>query len=145
MTPPVYTNRVLLVGHVGRDADLRWTAGGSPVANFTLCTVEHWVDRARRQQQRTEWHRIVVWGRPAEQHAHEWTAGRWVRVEGQMQTREWKDKDGRAQWTTEIVADRMELLDAPPAPPPPPPPAKARPKLEVVPISFTQLGPEDPQ
>mgnify|MGYP001603838866 CR=1 FL=1 len=103
-------NKVILVGHLGRDPEVRFTAGGTSVANFTLATNDVWTDKAGEKQERTEWHRIVVWGKQAEIMGEYLTKGKQVYVEGSLQTREWNDRDGNKRTTTEIRAQRVIML-----------------------------------
>ena len=103
-------NKVILVGNLGRDPELRYTKGGQAVANFTLATNERWNDKDGNTQERTEWHRIVVWGKPAENCAQYLQKGRSVYIEGRLQTREWEDKDGHKRYTTEIVGQTVQFL-----------------------------------
>jgi single-strand DNA-binding protein len=103
-------NKVILVGNLGRDPELRYTQNGSAVANFTLATNERWRDKDGNNQERTEWHRIVVWGRAAENCAQYLQKGRSVYVEGRLQTREWEDKDGNKRSTTEVNALNVQFL-----------------------------------
>jgi single-strand DNA-binding protein len=103
-------NRVILIGNLGRDPELRYTQSGSAVANFTLATNERWRDKDGNNQERTEWHRIVVWGRTAENCAQYLQKGRPVYIEGRLQTREWEDKDGNKRNTTEINALNVQFL-----------------------------------
>jgi len=103
-------NKVILVGHLGRDPEVRFTAGGTTVANFTLATNDVWTDKAGEKQERTEWHRIVVWGKQAEIMGEYLTKGKQVYVEGSLQTREWNDRDGNKRQTTEIRAQRVIML-----------------------------------
>ena len=103
-------NRVILIGNLGRDPELRYTQGGSAVANFTLATNERWRDKDGNNQERTEWHRIVVWGRSAENCAQYLQKGRSAYVEGRLQTREWEDKDGNKRNTTEVNALTVQFL-----------------------------------
>ena len=104
-------NKVFLVGNLGRDAEQRHTAAGRAVSNFTLATTDTWTDKASGQrQERTEWHRIVVWGRQAESLQPYLTKGKQICVEGRLQTREWNDRDGNKRYTTEVQADRITLL-----------------------------------
>ena len=104
-------NRVILVGNLGRDPELRYTAGGQPVTSFSVATNERWNDREGKPQERTEWHRIVVWGKQAENCANYLQKGRTVYIEGRLQTREWEDKEGQKRQTTEIVAQTVQFLD----------------------------------
>jgi single-strand DNA-binding protein len=104
-------NKVFLVGNLGRDAEQRHTTAGRAVSNFTLATTDTWTDKASGQrQERTEWHRVVVWGRQAESLQPYLTKGKQICVEGRLQTREWNDRDGNKRYTTEVQADRITLL-----------------------------------
>ena len=104
-------NKVILVGNLGRDAELRYTPGGAPVATLNLATTEVWNDKTSGQkQEKTEWHRIVLWGKSAESLSEYLTKGKQIFVEGRLQTRKWQDKDGNDKYTTEIRADRITLL-----------------------------------
>jgi len=102
--------KVLLIGNLGRDAELRYTAGGTPVATLNLATTETWRDKSNQKQEKTEWHRVVIWGKTAETLAEFLKKGKQVYVEGRLQTRKWQDKDGKDVYTTEIRADRTLLL-----------------------------------
>ena len=108
-------NKVILVGNLGRDPELRYTQGGSAVTNFTLATNEKWRDKDGNNQERTEWHRVVVWGRQAETCAEYLAKGRQVYLEGRLQTRQWEDKEGNKRWTTEVVAQRVQFLGSKPS------------------------------
>ncbi|HYU17442.1 MAG TPA: single-stranded DNA-binding protein [Chloroflexota bacterium] len=104
-------NKVILVGNLGRDAELRYTPGGAPVATLNLATTEVWNDKTSGQkQEKTEWHRIVLWGKSAESLSEYLTKGKQIYVEGRLQTRKWQDKDGNDKYTTEIRGDRIVLL-----------------------------------
>ena len=103
-------NKVILVGNLGRDAELRYTPGGAAVATLNLATTDVWNDRNNQRQERTEWHRIVLWGKQAESLQEYLTKGKQIFVEGRLQTRQWDDKDGNKRYTTEIKADRITLL-----------------------------------
>jgi single-strand DNA-binding protein len=104
-------NKVILVGNLGRDAELRYTPGGAPVATLNLATTEVWNDKTSGQkQEKTEWHRIVLWGKSAESLSEYLTKGKQIYVEGRLQTRKWQDKDGHDKYTTEIRGDRIVLL-----------------------------------
>jgi single-strand DNA-binding protein len=103
-------NKVILVGNLGRDAELRYTPGGSPVATLNLATTEIWNDKAGQRQEKTEWHRVVLWGKTAESLNEYLTKGKQIYVEGRLQTRQWDDKDGNKRYTTEIRGDRIVLL-----------------------------------
>ena len=103
-------NKVILVGRLGRDPELRYTQGGQAVANFTVATNEFWRDKDGERQERTEWHRIVAWGKQAEFCGNYLSKGRQVYVEGRLQTREWEDKEGEKRRTTEIVANSIQAI-----------------------------------
>ena len=103
-------NKVILVGNLGRDAELRYTPGGAAVATLNMATTEVWNDKAGQKQEKTEWHRIVLWGKTAESLAEYLTKGKQIYVEGRLQTRQWDDKDGNKRYTTEIRSDRVVLL-----------------------------------
>ena len=104
-------NKVILLGNLGRDPELRYTPGGQPVANFTVATNESWTKKdGSGREERTEWHRIVAWGRTAELCAQYLAKGRTVYIEGRLQTREWENKEGQKQRTTEIVANTVQFI-----------------------------------
>jgi len=103
-------NKVILVGNLGRDPDIRYTPGGQAVANFTMATTERWNDASGEKKERTEWHRIVVWGKQAEIVGEYLKKGRQVYVEGSLQTREWTDREGNKRYTTEVRAQRVQML-----------------------------------
>src|SRR3954467_12824349 len=103
-------NKVILVGNLGRDAELRYTPGGAAVATINMATTEVWNDKGGQRQEKTEWHRIVLWGKTAESLAEYLTKGKQIYVEGRLQTRQWDDKDGNKRYTTEIRSDRVVLL-----------------------------------
>ncbi len=103
-------NRATILGNLGRDPELRFTQGGEPVCNFSVATNEKWKDKSGELQERTEWHRIVVWGKVAEHCAQYLSKGRSVYIEGQIQTREWDDKEGVKRQTTEIKAFSVQFL-----------------------------------
>jgi len=106
-------NRVLLIGNLGADPDLSYTPSGTAKATMRLATHEHWTNKDGTKGERTEWHRIIAWGRLAEVMGEYATKGRQLFVEGRLQTRSWDDKDGNKRWTTEIVATNIQLLSAP--------------------------------
>jgi single-strand DNA-binding protein len=106
-------NKVILIGNLGRDPELRYTQGGQAVVNFTLATTESWNDKSGERVERTEWHRIVVWGRTGEICAQYLAKGRTVYVEGRIQNREWEDKEGQKRRTTEINAQTVQFLGGP--------------------------------
>lgn len=103
-------NKAILVGRLGRDPETRYTSSGQAVCNFTLATDESYRDRAGERQKRTEWHRIVVWGKQAEiaqQYLHK---GSLIFLEGRIQTRQWDDREGQKRTTVEIVANNFRML-----------------------------------
>ena len=107
-------NKVILIGNLGRDPELRFTQGGQAVCNFTLATTERFGGRdGGAPQERTEWHRIVVWGKQAENCAQYLAKGRSVYVEGRLQTRDWEDKEGNKRRSTEITALLVQFLGGP--------------------------------
>jgi len=119
-------NKVILVGRLGQDPDIRYGASGNAVANVSLATSEVWKDKdTGDKQEKTEWHRVVFFKRLAEVIAQYVTKGDMIYVEGALQTRKWQDKEGNDRWTTEIVARNMQMLqtkgnssqDRPPEPP----------------------------
>ena len=103
-------NKVILVGNLGRDAELRYTPGGAAVATLNLATTEIWNEKAGQRQEKTEWHRVILWGKQAESLQEYLTKGKQIYIEGRLQTRQWDDKDGNKRYTTEIKADRVTLL-----------------------------------
>jgi single-strand DNA-binding protein len=103
-------NKVILVGNLGRDAELRYTPGGAAVATLNMATTEVWNDKAGQRQEKTEWHRVVLWGKSAESLSEYLVKGKQIYVEGRLQTRQWDDKDGNKRYTTEIRGDRIVLL-----------------------------------
>ena len=103
-------NKVILVGNLGRDAELRFTPGGAAVATLNMATTEVWNDKAGQKQEKTEWHRVILWGKSAESLSEYLTKGKQIYVEGRLQTRQWDDKDGNKRYTTEIRSDRIVLL-----------------------------------
>ena len=105
-------NKVILVGNLGRDAELRYTPGGAAVATLNLATTEVWNDKGGQRQEKTEWHRVILWGKQAETLQEYLTKGKQIYVEGRLQTRQWDDKDGNKKYTTEIKADRVTLLSS---------------------------------
>ncbi len=106
-------NKVILIGNLGRDPEMRYTQNNTPVANFTVATSDQWTDRNGEKQERTEWHRVVAWGRLAEICGQYLQKGKQVYIEGRLQTREWQDQNGQKRYTTEIVAREMQMLGRP--------------------------------
>jgi single-strand DNA-binding protein len=103
-------NKVILVGHLGADPDMRYTPSGQGVCELRLATSESWNDKNGQRQERTEWHRIVVWGKRAEVCSKYLSKGRQVFVEGRIQTRNYVDKDGNKRYMTEIIANDVQFL-----------------------------------
>lgn len=104
-------NKAILIGNIGRDAEVRHTQGGDAVATLSLATSESWTSKKSGQrEEQTEWHRVVIWGKTAENLSKYLMKGKQIAVEGRIQTRKWKDKDGNERYTTEIRADRVTLL-----------------------------------
>ncbi|OFZ83114.1 MAG: single-stranded DNA-binding protein [Bdellovibrionales bacterium RIFOXYD1_FULL_44_7] len=103
-------NKVILVGRLGQNPEVRYTPSGMAVANFSVATNESWTDKSGQKQERTEWHKVVVWGKLAELCNQYLTKGRQAYVEGRLQTRQWQDKDGQTKYTTEIQAQTVQFL-----------------------------------
>ena len=103
-------NKVILLGNLGRDPETRYTTGGDAVTTLNIATSEQWKDKSGEKQERTEWHRVVLFARLAEIAGEYLKKGRSVYIEGRLQTRKYTDKDGVEKYSTEIVADRMQLL-----------------------------------
>ena len=104
-------NKVILIGNLGKDPEVRYSASGSAIANITLATAEYWKDKnTGEKQERTEWHRVVFFGSLAEIAGEYLKKGVQIYVEGRLQTRKWQDKDGRDRYTTEIVVNEMQML-----------------------------------
>jgi single-strand DNA-binding protein len=107
-------NKVMLIGRLGKDPEVRHTPEGTPVATFSLATSDFWVDKSGTRQERTEWHNIVAWNKLAELSRRYLAKGRQVYVEGKIRTREWDDKDGNKRRTTEIIANQILFVGARP-------------------------------
>ncbi len=103
-------NKVILVGNLGRDAELRYTPGGAPVAKFSIATTEVWNDKAGQRQERTEWHNVDLWGKPAESLKEYLVKGKQVYVEGRIRTDEYTDKEGVKRKSTKVRCDKVVLL-----------------------------------
>ena len=103
-------NKVILVGRLGQNPEIRYTPSGAAVANFSVATNESWMDKSGQKQERTEWHRVVVWGKLAELCNQYLAKGRQCYVEGRLQTRQWQDKDGQTKYTTEVQAQTIQFL-----------------------------------
>ncbi len=106
-------NKVILIGNLGRDPETRYTTGGSPVTNISVATSETWKDKnTGEMQERTEWHRVVFFNRLAEIAGQYLRKGSKVYIEGSLRTRKWQGQDGQERYTTEIVANEMQMLDS---------------------------------
>lgn len=103
-------NKVMLIGRLGQDPELKYTPSGTAVCNFSLATSESWTDKQGQKQEKTEWHRIVVWGKIGELCNQYLAKGRQAYIEGALQTRQWEDKDGNKRYTTEINAKTVQFL-----------------------------------
>lgn len=120
-------NKVILVGNLGADPELRYTSGGQPVCDIRMATHEVWTGKDGKRGERTEWHKIVVWGKQGENCAQYLKKGRQCYVEGRLQTRSWEDREGNKRYTTEVVAQQVVFLqggarDRAPEPEQAPPP-----------------------
>jgi single-strand DNA-binding protein len=124
-------NKVLLIGNLGADPEIRNTSGGQSVCNFNIATSRRWNNRDGQAQEETEWHRIVVWGRQAENCKEFLSKGRQVFVEGRLQTRQWEDQSGSKRYTTEVVAQNVQFLSG----------GRGAGNTERVPDSFPQSEP----
>ena len=116
-------NKIMLIGHLGKDPEVRYTPDGTPVASFSIATSENWTDKNGTRQERTEWHNIVAWRKLAELSKRFLTKGRQVYVEGRIQSRDWNDREGNKRRSTEVIVSQIVLLgsrsqntDAPPVP-----------------------------
>jgi len=103
-------NKVIVLGNLGKDPDLRHLPNGDAVCNFSLATTESWKDKEGNKQDKTEWHNVVIFRKLAEIAGNYLKKGRPVYIEGRLQTRKWQDKEGKDRYTTEIVADQMQML-----------------------------------
>lgn len=103
-------NKVILIGNLGRDPELRYTGNGTAVANFSVATTENWTNKDGEKQSRTEWHRVEAWGRLGEICGEYLAKGRQVYIEGSLQTDEWEDQEGNKRQTTKIKAWKMQML-----------------------------------
>jgi single-strand DNA-binding protein len=106
-------NKVILIGNLGRDPEVKYTQNSTAVANLSVATNEVWTDKSGQKQERTEWHRVVVWGKQAQVLAEHLVKGKQVYVEGSLQTRSWDDRDGNKRYTTEVRAVRVLMLGRP--------------------------------
>lgn len=105
-------NKVMLIGNLGKDPEVRFTASGQAVASFSLATSESYKDKSGEKVEKTEWHNITLWGKLAEIAGEYLSKGKTIYVEGRLQTRKWQDKSGNDRYTTEIVGDKMQMLSA---------------------------------
>ncbi len=105
-------NKVIIVGNLGNDPETKQIGSGNTVSKFSVATSDNWVDKQGQKQERTEWHRIVVWGKLAELCGEYLSKGRQVYVEGRLQTTQWEDKDGNKRYTTEVIATQVVFLSA---------------------------------
>lgn len=103
-------NKVIILGHLGRDPEMRYMPDGKAIANLNIATSESFKDRDGNRQERTEWHRVVLFGRTAEVAGEYLLKGSMAYIEGKLQTRKWTDKEGQERYTTEIVGDRLQLV-----------------------------------
>ncbi|HBG05909.1 MAG: single-stranded DNA-binding protein [Geobacteraceae bacterium GWC2_58_44] len=103
-------NKVMLIGNLGKDPEVRYTAGGTAVASFSLATSEKFKGKSGEWEEKTEWHNITLWARLAEIAGEYLAKGKTVYIEGRLQTRKWQDKDGKDRYTTEIVGEKMQML-----------------------------------
>jgi single-strand DNA-binding protein len=103
-------NSVNIMGNLGADPEVRYTQSGTAVCNMRIATNERWTDKEGQKQERTEWHRVVVWGKSAENCGKYLAKGRLVDITGKLQTRQWDDRDGNKRYTTEIVANNVTFL-----------------------------------
>jgi single-strand DNA-binding protein len=103
-------NKVIILGHLGQDPDMRYTPSGDAIANFSIATSESFKDKDGNKQERTEWHRVVLFRRIAEIAGEYLRKGSMAYIEGRLQTRKWTDKDGVEKYTTEIVGDKLQLV-----------------------------------
>jgi single-strand DNA-binding protein len=106
-------NKVILIGNLGADPEIRYLSNGTAVANFRMATTENRINRSGEKVTITEWHRIVAFGKLAEICGEYLNKGKQVYIEGRLRTRSWEDKDGNKKWTTEIIATQMQMLGAP--------------------------------
>lgn len=135
-------NKVILVGHLGQEPELRATGSGTPVCNMRVATNHSYTDKEGKRQEQTNWHRVVTWGKQGENCNAHLSKGRQVYVEGRIQTRAWDDKEGNKRYTTEVVSHRVVFLGGrageggPPemSPPPPTEPARAAARDDDIPF-----------
>jgi single-strand DNA-binding protein len=105
-------NKVMLIGNLGKDPEVRYTTSGTAVASFSLATTDKIKNKSGEWEEKTEWHNVTLWARLAEIAGEYLSKGKTVYIEGRLQTRKWQDKDGRDRYTTEIVGEKMQMLSA---------------------------------
>ncbi len=127
-------NKVILIGRLGADPEIRYTPSGTAVATFRIATSENWTNKEGEREERTEWHRIVAFGRLGEICGEYLSKGKQVYIEGRLQTRSWEDGNGIKRWVTEIVATNMQMLGSPTQVEEEPPVEKDLPEEEDVPF-----------
>lgn len=103
-------NKVILIGNLGRDPEVRYMPSGEAITNISVATTDTWKDKSGEKQEKTEWHRVAFFGKTAEIAGEYLKKGSQVYIEGRLQTRKWQDKEGQDKYTTEIIADRMQML-----------------------------------
>ena len=103
-------NKVILLGNLGKDPEVRYTQSGTAVASFSIATSERYKSKSGDWEEKTEWHNVVLWGRQAEVAGEYLSKGKTVYIEGHLQTRKWQDKDGRDRYTTEVVGEKMQMI-----------------------------------
>ena len=103
-------NKVMLIGNLGKDPEIRYTSNGTAVANFSMATAEKFKNKNGEWEEKTEWHNVTLWGRLAEIAGEYLAKGKPVYVEGRLRTRKWQDRDGNDRYTTEIVGEKMQML-----------------------------------
>ena len=106
-------NKVILLGRLGKDPEVRYTNSGTAITSFSMATSTAFTNNAGQKEEKTEWHKIVAFGRLGEICGEYLAKGKQVYIEGRIQTRDWEDKDGNKRWTTEIIVQNMQLLGAP--------------------------------
>ncbi|HCX89368.1 MAG: single-stranded DNA-binding protein [Deltaproteobacteria bacterium CG12_big_fil_rev_8_21_14_0_65_43_10] len=106
-------NKVILIGRLGADPEVRYTSDGTAVATFRIATTKKWSNQQGEKEEKTEWHRIVAWRRLGEICGEYLSKGKQVYIEGELQTRSWEDKEGNKRWATEVVASNMQMLGSP--------------------------------
>lgn len=106
-------NKIILIGNLGADPEKRYTGSGQAVCNLRMATTDRWTDKQGNKQERTEWHRVVVYGPQAENCEKYLSKGRQVYVEGSIRTRQWEDQQGNTRYTTEVIAQRVQFLGGP--------------------------------